>query len=435
MIEIMEVAKLFVHDFSTSAFHSLVLPVALCSIFFYVLGISGFFYGKKRFMSKKLDALPKVTIHIPTFNELVALRCAEHCLKFDYPKNKYEIIIGDDSSDPEVSQAIDNFAKKHRGRVKVTRRGSNAGFKAGNLNHMLRYSKGDIVVIFDSDFIPTRDFLPRIVQPFADPKVACVQAKWSYINMEQSPTSKFASTVLMVYHNLLAKLNNNAGVALLFGSGEAIRKSVLEGLGRWQEGSVTEDVEFSVRALAKGYKTVYIDNLLVEGEVPYNIRGLRTQQRRWAYGNMKAFLDHKRSIVFGKFSPVQKFLMSATMLGYIASIFLLAFMFFGTVSFLTGTPSDINVIRLVKDVLFNFLISSGFTFAGIVALWKEKKLHSVVVVFFAAITIGILVSLSVCNGLLKVLRGKPMYWTMINKTGNENLSASLITYSGIRKGV
>ncbi len=433
MLEL-ELLKLFVHDASTLIFHGLVVPVAIFSIFFYLLGISGFFHKARSYKNKQLSKFPKVTIQIPTFNEPVALRCAEACLQMDYPKNRYEIIVGDDSSDPAVSGMIDAFARQCRGRIKVIRRGSNAGFKAGNLNNMLRYAKGEIIVVFDSDFVPPPDFLRRIVQPFEDTQIACVQAKWAYMNMRQSPTSKFASTVLMVYHNLLAKLNSRAGVSLLFGSAEAVRKDVLVKLGGWQEGSVTEDVEFSVRALTKGYKTSYIDDLQVPGEVPYNIRGLRTQQRRWAYGNMSAFLRHKKSILFGKFSLLQRALLSATMLGYISSFFLVAFMFFGAVSFMTGNPEDINIPRLVTDVLINFILASGFTFAGIVALGKEKKLSCAPLVFFAALTIGILVSLSVCHGIIKQFRGQPMHWTMIKKTGNENFSLpSSLPYTSLKK--
>ena len=410
------IIKILFHAISTDIFHFLVVPVAVFSAFFYFFGVIGILQRKSKTSARKLKSFPKVTIQIPTFNEPVAIRCAEQCLKMNYPKDKYEILIGDDSSDKEVSRMIDGFATKHK--VRVIRRNTNEGFKAGNLNNMLLHSKGEIIVIFDSDFIPPVDFLQRIVQPFSDKKVACAQAKWSYINMEQSFTSKFASTVLMVYHNILAKLNNKAGVSLLFGSGEAVRKDILMKLGGWQNGSVTEDVEFSVRALTKGYKTIYIDDMSVQGEVPYNMKSLRIQQKRWAYGNTKAFLEHKKEIMLGKFSPVQKALMTFTMLGYVSSFFLVAFMFFGAASFMTGEPAQINVVRLLADVGINFILASGFTFAGIVALWKENKISHVVVVFFSALTVGIIVSLSVCSGIIKALRGKPMYWNIIRKKGN-----------------
>ncbi|HLC67286.1 MAG TPA: glycosyltransferase [archaeon] len=419
-----EIIGTLIHNMSTSMFHLLVLPVAVFSAFFYFFGFVGLMQRRKTAKTAKAGKLPKVTIQIPTFNEPVAIRCAEHCLSMDYPENKYEILIGDDSSNKNVSSMLDQFASKHKGRIKIVRRASNAGFKAGNLNNMTRHSTGDIIIVFDSDFIAPKDFLKRIVQPFADKKVACVQSKWSYLNIDQSPTSKFASTVLMVYHNILAKLNNNAGVPLLFGSGEAVKKDILVKLGGWQEGSVTEDVEFSVRALENGYRSIYLDDLCVAGEVPYNVRALRTQQRRWAYGNAKAFIEHRKSILLGKFSLKQKALMTLTMLGYVSSFFLVAFMFFGAVSFMTGDPAAINVPRLVVETSINFLIASGFTFAGIVALWRENKMSHALVVFFSALSIGIIVSLSVCNGVFKAILGRPMYWIVIVKKGNVDFRPS-----------
>ena len=430
MIEV--ILGTLIHNASTSLFHLLVVPVAIFSGFFYFFGFVGLMQRRQTRQHAKSGKLPRVTIQIPTFNELVAIRCAEHCLSMNYPKDKYEILIGDDSSSKEVSAMIDEFARKHKGRIKIIRRASNAGFKAGNLNNMTRHSTGDIIVVFDSDFIAPKDFLRRVVQPFADKKVACVQSKWSYLNIDQSPTSKFASTVLMVYHNILAKLNNNAGVPLLFGSGEAVRKDLLTKLGSWQEGSVTEDVEFSVRALENGYKTIYLDDLSVAGEVPYNVRALRTQQRRWAYGNAKAFIEHRKSIIMGKFSLKQKALMTLTMLGYVSSFFLVAFMFFGAVSFMTGDPAAINVPRLIMETSINFLIASGFTFAGIVALWRENKMRHIAVVFFSALSIGIIVSLSVCNGVLKAISGRPMHWIVIGKKGNVDFIPSAYGIVGTR---
>ena len=133
---------------------------------------------------------------------------------------------------------------------------------------------------------------------------------------------------------------------------------------------------------------------------------------------MKAFLQYRKQILFGKFILMQKTFMTFTMMGYISSFFLVAFMFFGSVSFMTGEPSSINLLQMFYDVAFNFVLASGFTFAGVVALHKEKRLRHVFVVFFSALTIGIIVSLSVCNGITKALRGRPMYWTIISKRGN-----------------
>ncbi|MFC2143623.1 glycosyltransferase [Candidatus Aenigmatarchaeota archaeon] len=412
---------IFINQASGGIFEVLVYPVAVFSIFFYFFAISGFFYKKNILKVKAITSskLPKITIQIPTYNEIVAIRCAKKCLNMIYPKDKYEIIIGDDSTDKSISKEIDSFAKKHKN-VRVTRRGTNKGFKPGNLNHMLKFTKGDIIVIFDSDFTPSRNFLKNIVRPFVeDKKVACVQAKWAYSNMSQNRTSKFASMILMVYHNLIAKINQALGVPLLFGSGEAIRKSVLTKLGGWKEGSLTEDVDYAIRVLKSGYKTIYLENVSAPGEVPFTLKGLRIQQRRWAYGNVKVFMNNWKAILKGNFSVLQKIMLFFTLTGYVGSLLLIAFLLFGTVSFITTTPAPIDVYNFTKDVSINFVIASGFMIAGLVALVKNKKIRYCGTVVLAALTIGMVVSVSVSIGLFKAAIGKKMNWTMIEKVGNK----------------
>ncbi len=414
--------EMFFHEAALVLFNLVIVPVAVFSGIFYVIALIGI---RKRwgrdYSSLSPGKWPSVTVQIPTKNELVALRCAEKCLAFDYP-GRFEVLIGDDSTDPGVSRRIDEFASGHR-KVKVTRRGTNFGFKPGNLNHMLRTSSGEIVVVFDSDFIPPRKFLREIVKPFvADSKVACVQAKWDYLNMNQNRLSKFASSILMVYHHLLAPINDRLGVSLLFGSAEAVRKSTLQELGGWKDWSMTEDVEFSLRALKNGYRTVYLNSLCVPGEVPFSLRSLAKQQKRWAYGNAKAFFDNSRWILFGKrFSPLQKLSLILTLVGYISAPFLVVFMLLGFVTWFTGTPGVVDVAKFSHQTTQIFLINSGFLFATAVALKREEKLGMMLSVVGASLTYGIFVSVSVFDGLMKALARKRMHWYLIRKAGNEAL--------------
>src|SRR3989344_3426191 len=164
------------------------------------------------------EEAPLVTVQIPTYNERVALRCADRCLEFDYPKDRYEIIVGDDSSDRQVSDEIDAFARAHN--IVVTRRGSNQGFKSGNLNHMLQHSKGEVIVVFDSDFVPEKDFLRRIVTPFMhDASLSGVQARWKFLDKNTNSISLLGSTIVTVFHRIcIPFINNRSKVAFLCGS-------------------------------------------------------------------------------------------------------------------------------------------------------------------------------------------------------------------------
>lgn len=410
-----------IHEMSTFMYESLFLPVLFFSALFYILAFSGIMTPSVPTRSFRVRKWPFVSVHIPTLNEIVALRCARKCLNFNYPKNRYEIIIGDDSDDPRVSRKIREFARKHS-QVRVTRRKDRTGFKAGNLNNMLTRSRGDIIVNFDSDFEPPRDFLRKVIPPFVrDENVGFVQTKWNYINLDQNIITRFAGSILMVYQNLLAFVNKRFGVPLLFGSGLAVRKDLLVRTGGWLEGSVTEDVEFSIRAIKEGYSSVYITDMAVPGEVPFTLKGFFRQQKRWAYGNAKTFMDYKRWILFGKeLNFFQRFSITATLLGYVASPFLVLFMFFGTVSFMTGDPAAINISRFVTTTGWTVAMNSGFIVATVVALFREKRLRMVLHVIFGAFTVGLYTSFGVTTGFLRAVTGRSMHWYMIRKAGNES---------------
>lgn len=411
--------EMLFHEASLLLFNLFLVPVALFSAVFYLLAVLGVRSRRAPRPRASPKRWPSVTVQIPTKDETVALRCAKACLAFDYP-GKVQVIIGDDSTDPAISHTIASFSRTHS-RVTVTRRGSTAGYKPGNLNHMLRFTQGEVVVVFDSDFVPPRHFLRKIVEPLAcDPSVAAVQAKWDYLNRRQNRISKFASSILMIYHHLLAPVNERLGVSLLFGSAEAVRASVLRKLGGWKDWSMTEDVEFTLRALKEGYKTVYLKELAVPGEVPFTLRGLAKQQKRWAYGNAKAFLANSRWILFGKqLSFLQKAALTLTLLGYISAPFLVVFVLLGFMTWFTGTPGTVDVAKFSFTTGQMLLVNSGFLAAALVALRKEKSARLFLSVLGTSLTVGIWISISVFDGLMKALSRKPMQWYMIPKMGNQ----------------
>ncbi len=414
-----------VHQTSLMIYNIMIIPMAVFSVLFYMLALSSVRGDRQVSPGTRITDWPSVTVQIPTYNEPVAIRCARKCLEFDYPKDRMEIIIGDDSTDPKVSRMLDRFAKEVKN-VRVVRRGTNRGFKAGNLNNMLAHSRGEIIVVFDSDFTPRKDFLKRVIPHFIrDEKVGCVQVKWGYMNINQNRVSRLASATLMVYHKLLAPLNNRLGVSLLFGTGQAIRKDLLVRMDGWQEGSLTEDVEFSIRTLKAGYRTLYMSNYEVPGEVPFTISGFAKQQKKWAYGNARAFMQHARWILFGKrFSFMQKSALVFTLTGYVSAPVLVLFTLLGLISFFSGVPEPINVMRFTTQTLQILLISSGFLAAMLAALKKEKSIRMGLSVFGASLTIGFLVSVNVFEGILRALSGRRMDWYMIRKLGNENLIAA-----------
>jgi len=413
----------FLHSAFDSAFKLLLFIAILASILYFIMSV--YIVLKKR--QKKTDAsydneVPFVTVQIPTFNELVAIRCAKSCLNFDYPKDKYEVIIGDDSNNPEISNKLQEFAKEY-GIVKVLKRKSNEGYKPGNLNNMLKHSKGELLVIFDSDFVPPEDFLKRIVQPFLrDKNVAGVQARWRLINSGQNLISVLGSTIVSTCHHItIPFMYNMRKLTFLCGSAEAVRKNVLIKLGGWENGNLTEDIEFSLRLLEKGYKIEYLDDLECDSEVPYTLKDLCKQQMRWAYGVIYSWKKHFIDIVKSKHLKLMDKLYMGIIFcsGYLLSVLLAGLFITGTLSFITHAPAPIEWGRFFYEIIRNIILTSGLIVASIVALIKAKKTKLAFPMIASSFSYGLVVTYYVNVGIFKAMIKTPMEWYMLSKQGNK----------------
>ncbi|MEK6967218.1 MAG: glycosyltransferase [Nanoarchaeota archaeon] len=409
------------HLFFDSAFYVFLFLTVGLTLIFSLVAIILFFVKEKRAEKIHLSRFPFVTIQIPTYNELAALNCAEHCLLFDYPKNSYEIIIGDDSTDSEVSKQIDNFASKHKDNVKVTRRGKNIGFKPGNLNHMLSYSNGKYIVIFDSDFLPKSDFLKRIIQPLeADQNVSAVQARWVTKNFSKNTTAVLGGTIPLLTHHLgLSFLNLIGSNGFIAGSAEAIRTKDLKNLGGWKSGCLTEDIEYSLRLTSRGKKIIYLDSLLCECEAPFTPNDLYRQQMRWAYGVISSIKLHFVSIMTNYRLGIKwKANMLLLLAGYLATIFFFLLTVFGSLSIITHRPETIIWMEFLTKTFFNIAITSGFILTFCLTLINAKKANEIPRMLAASYTIGVVLILVVTFGISKAVFNRPMSWFMLSKDGN-----------------
>jgi len=411
------------HSFFNHFFDVLLLIAVILSVLYFIMAIYMTFKKKKQEKAQINESeLPFVTVQIPTFNEIVAIRCAKACLNFDYPKDKFEILIGDDSNKEDVSKKLKEFADNHD-LVKVIKRESNIGYKPGNLNNMLRHTKGDIIVIFDSDFVPPEDFLHRIVQPFMkDKKIAGVQARWKLINANQNMISVLGATIVSTCHFItIPFMYSRRKITFLCGSAEAVRKSTLIELGAWENGNLTEDIEFSLRLLKRGYKIVYLDDLECDSEVPYTLKDLYKQQMRWAYGVIYSWKKHFISIVKSKhLNFIDKLYMAGIFCsGYLISVLLAGLFITGTLSFITHEPAPIEWGRFFYELARNILLTSGLIFASTVGLKKAKATKLTLPMITSSFSYGLVVTYYVNMGIFKALTKTPMEWYMLNKQGNK----------------
>lgn len=369
-----------------------------------------------KFVSQKA---PSITVQIPTRNELAAINCATRVLNSDYPKEKLQILIGDDSNIASVSAQLDAFALKNSKYVQIIRRTQNIGFKPGNLNNMNLYSTGDVIVIFDSDFLPKQDFLKRLVTPFIYNKnLAGVQSRWKPINSNSNMSSILASSINNMFHHIFLPFMYSVSNSVCFcGSAEAVNRKTLMENGGWLSGSLTEDIEYSMRLWSKNEKISYIHTLTCDMEVPFSSRDLFRQQMRWAFGVICAARLHLWRIC----SRAKKGLLTDTALlisGYVLTGLLLSLSVFGLLSIITHAPEPIQWFYFIMDVIKNVLLTSGILITYVLAEVLAKEYWKIPKVIVASLSIGLIVTLYVNKGIFDALTNKGMKWYLLKKTGN-----------------
>ncbi len=232
---------------------------------------------------------PRVTIQLPLYNELyVVRRLIESSCAIDYPADKLEIQVLDDSTDETIELVAgivrEMQAKGHN--ILHIRRSNRQGFKAGALKEGLKTATGDYVAIFDADFVPRREFLMKTMPHFfTDPKIGMVQTRWEHLNGEYSLLTRTQAMALDGHFVMEQTYRNKAGFFINFnGTGGVWRKSCIEDAGNWQSDTLTEDLDLSYRAQLRGWKFKFLKDVTSPAELPAEINALKSQQFRWTKG-------------------------------------------------------------------------------------------------------------------------------------------------------
>jgi cellulose synthase/poly-beta-1,6-N-acetylglucosamine synthase-like glycosyltransferase len=234
------------------------------------------------------DYQPIVTVQLPIYNELyVAERLIQSVCALDYPREKLQVQVLDDSDDKTAeicANQVDYF--KARGfDISLHRRKKREGFKAGALREGLLTARGDLIAIFDADFLPPRNFLNKTVSIFKDEKVGMVQTRWDHLNEDYSMLTKAQAFGLAGHFVVEQTGRNSAGYFMNFNGTAGIwRKSCIEDSGNWQDDTLTEDLDLSYRAQMKGWKFVFLADVVTPAELPAEINALKSQQYRWTKG-------------------------------------------------------------------------------------------------------------------------------------------------------
>jgi cellulose synthase/poly-beta-1,6-N-acetylglucosamine synthase-like glycosyltransferase len=233
--------------------------------------------------------LPSVTVQLPVFNELyVVERLIDNIAQFDYPKDKLEIQVLDDSTDETVEisrKKVQEWKDKGIDISLITRK-DRTGFKAGALSEGLKTSKGEFVAIFDADFIPRNDFLKRVIPYFYnDPNIGVVQTRWEHLNKNYSMLTKIQAFALDAHFTVEQQGRNAGGYFINFnGTAGVWRRKCIDDAGGWQSDTLTEDLDLSYRAQIKGWKFKYLEDVGSPAELPVAMNAIKSQQFRWTKG-------------------------------------------------------------------------------------------------------------------------------------------------------
>ena len=236
---------------------------------------------------------PKVTMQLPMFNELyVAERIIETVAAFEYPADKFEIQVLDDSTD----ETKDVIAKKvaevaaHGVNIKHIHRVDRTGYKAGALDAAMDRVEGEFIGIFDADFVPEKDFLLKTMPYFQDSNIGVVQTRWGHLNKDYSILTELQAFGLNGHFAIEQGGRNSSGHYINFNGTAGIwRKTCIEDAGGWEHDTLTEDLDLSYRAQIKGWKFKYLENVISPAELPITMSALKSQQHRWMKGGAECF--------------------------------------------------------------------------------------------------------------------------------------------------
>ena len=235
--------------------------------------------------------LPVVTVQLPVYDERrVIERLIDAAAALDYPADRLEIQVLDDSTDETSSRAAAAIAR-HRARgvdIHHLRRSRRDGFKAGALAAGLARARGELIAVFDADFVPRTDFLRRMAPHFRDPGVGMAQARWTHLNRDQSALTSAQAVMLDAHFLLEHDVRMRDGLFFNFnGTGGVWRRSCIGAVGGWQCDTLTEDLDLSYRAQLGGWRFVFDPGVETPAELPSDAEALMSQQRRWAKGSIQ----------------------------------------------------------------------------------------------------------------------------------------------------
>lgn len=246
---------------------------------------------KKRKKAPLPKEWPVVTIQLPIYNEKYTVeRLLRAVTKLDYPSGRLQIQVLDDSTD-DTAQLVEGLVEEYRSRgvgIEWLHRSNRQGYKAGALSEALPSATGELIAIFDADFVPRPDWLKKTVPLFQNQKLGCLQTRWGHTNRNYSSLTR-AEAMAIDGHFIIEQTARSRNDFFLNFNGTAgmWRRACIEDAGGWQWDTLTEDLDLSYRAQMRGWKIDYLPDVVVPAELPAQVEAFKKQQFRWAKGSFQ----------------------------------------------------------------------------------------------------------------------------------------------------
>lgn len=289
---------------------------------------------------------PAVTVQLPVFNEVhVVGRLIDACAKLDYPSNRLQIQVLDDSTDGTtvIAERRAAFWRKRGVEVKVLHRSDRQGFKAGALKKGLAEATGEYVAVFDADFVPHPDFLKRTIPSFLDSAAkhfGFVQTRWTHLNAEYSALTRAQALALDGHFVVEQAARHAVGLSFGFnGSAGVWRKACIEdpAVGGWQDDTLCEDLDLSYRAQLAGWRGDYLDDVEAPAELPPQLLAFKRQQFRWAKGSVATLRKLATSVWQGGWPTLKRTAAYVHLGGYLIHPLLLVLLLVSPLLMLSGS--------------------------------------------------------------------------------------------------
>ena len=372
----------------------------------------------------RFQELPRVTVQLPMYNErLVARRIIEKTCQIDYPRDRMQIQVLDDSVDKTcviARKAVEEMRAQGFD-IEYVHRDHRTGYKAGALANGLRTAKGEFITIFDADFVPDPQILTRSIHYFTDPRVCVVQTRWDHLNRNDSLLTRSQAIFLDGHFAIEHVARNRSDRFMSFnGTAGTWRRAAIEDAGGWQHDTLTEDLDLSYRAQLKGWKFVFLPDLTAPAELPPEMSAFKAQQFRWTKGGAQTALKLLPKVLLSKAPLKAKIeamfhLTCFTVHLYMLILVVLLFpaMYLQCVPMESGTfwrgVFDLSVFTLAT------MSASVFYLASQIELLRDWR--SVLKYMPMLMALGVGVSVSNSKAILEALLGKQSEFVRTPKYG------------------